>query len=345
MKINKANFQKKLLEFNNTHAIKKPWESDRDPYKIWLLEVLSQQTRMDQAMPYYERILASFPNIKSLADAQEDELFSLWKGLGYYSRARNLHSTAKYIAYDLKGCFPATYNELLKLKGVGSYTAAAIASFAYREDVSVLDGNVHRVLSRIFGISKTIQSSKDKQFFQDLTDQLLITGKSDLYNQAMMNFGSYHCKPQNPLCDSCGFSDSCIAYANNAIRSYPPPKQRPVLRDRYFYCLFVEYKGKYYLRKRTENDIWKGLYEGIMQEGQELDPDYWKGLGLDISKVMWSDWQIQTLSHQRVRMKIGLLTVETTHLPAKDFKPKTMTHILALPRIISKWWNYTRSCS
>jgi A/G-specific adenine glycosylase len=331
-------FQKYISEFYKQNSGYKPWNKDRDPYKIWVFEVVMQQTRMEQGLPYYERLINKFPTIKDLAEAEEDQLFSVWKGLGYYSRARNLQFTAKYIVNDLMGKFPNNYQELLGLKGVGEYTAAAIASFAFGENVAVLDGNVHRILSRYFGINKTIQSSIDKKYFQVIANELLVKGNSASFNQAMMDMGSQVCKPQNPVCQDCTFSSNCIAYIESKISALPPKKIRPVLRDRYFYCLFVEYQGKIYLEKRMDNDIWKGLYQGIVQEGEEIDLDFWKKKGIDVSKVDWGDWQTQTLSHQRVRMRLGRLMLGKNIKNHSQFLMIDDIKTYAMPRIVTKWW-------
>lgn len=343
MKLSKSqilSFQKSILEFHQRDCAVKPWKTDHNPYKIWVFEVVMQQTRMEQGLPYYERLIKKFPTIKHLAKADEDELFSVWKGLGYYSRARNLQFTAKYIVNELKGKFPLRYEDLLKLKGVGEYTAAAIASFAFGEDVAVLDGNVHRILSRYFGINKTIQSSIDKKYFQSIANQLLIVKKSALFNQAIMDMGSQVCKPQNPVCLDCSFSHSCQAYQRDKVADFPPKKIRPELKKRFFYCLFIEYKGKIYLEKRMENDIWKGLYQGIVQEGEELDVKFWDDKGIDSSKIEWSDWQAQTLSHQKVFMKLGKLKVARTKQDKLNFFELEELVKIALPRIMSKWCDY-----
>lgn len=344
MKLSKriiVEFQKNLLEFYIQNSTGKPWKKERNPYKIWLFEVIMQQTRMAQGIPYYERIIAKYPTLFDLAATSEDELFSLWKGLGYYSRARNLHYTAKFIVEKLNGKFPAKSSELIKLKGVGEYTAAAIASFAFGEDIAVLDGNVHRILSRIFGIDKTIASSTDKKYYQTLAQNLLPQGKSDEFNQAMMDLGSQICLPIGAKCDSCSMSSICYGYQKDKVKEFPPKKTKIELKIRHFYCLFVEYKGKIYLTKRTKNDIWKGLYEGIVQESKILDTKFWKNYSLDTSKIQWSDWQTQTLSHQKVYMKIGYIQVKKTTLPPSDFMPLAETPHIAFPRVISRWWEVT----
>lgn len=337
-KAQKVSFQKALFEFCTQSSLDKPWKKDKNPYKIWVFEVVMQQTRMDQGMPYYERIIEKFPRIQDLANATEDDLFSVWKGLGYYSRARNLHFTSKYIVDEMNGKFPDTYIELLKLKGVGEYTAAAIASFAFGQDVAVLDGNVHRVLARIFGIPKTIQSSTAKRFFQSLIDDLLFQGESSTFNQAMMDMGSFVCKPQIPNCLECVFSSQCKGYNLNRIADYPPAKFRPILKERHFYCIFVKQNDKFYLEKREKNDIWKGLYQGIMQEGEKIDLQFWKAKGIPIAKVKWSDMQTQTLSHQFIKMKIGVIELETSILDSSSYFEIDRLKAIPMPRILSKWW-------
>lgn len=334
-------FQKSLLDFYAQNQSDKPWKQDKNAYKIWVFEVVMQQTRMEQGFPYYERIIKKFPTVHSLAHSPEDELFSVWKGLGYYSRARNLQFTAKYIVNELNGVVPRTYLEWLKMKGVGEYTAAAIASFAYDEEVAVLDGNVHRLLSRVFGINKTIQSSADKTYFQTIANQLLIKGKSAIYNQAMMDMGSYVCKPQNPNCVECAFSLNCIAYSQDKISYFPPKKKRIELKERYFHCLFVSLGDKIYLEKRNEKDIWKGLYQGILQEGQEIDLDFWETKNINPLKISWSEWQTQLLSHQKIKIKIGRIAVKKTLLDTTNFIEYTSLKNYAMPRVLSKWWEET----
>ncbi len=344
MKLSKSqvqDFQNKILEFYKKNSGTKPWNKDKNPYKIWVFEVVMQQTRMEQGLPYYERLIKNFPTLYDLAQAEEDALFAVWKGLGYYSRARNLQFTAKYIVNELSGKFPSSYDDLLKLKGIGEYTAAAIASFAFGQNAAVLDGNVHRVLSRFFGLAKTIQSTTDKRYFQELVNQLLMSGKAAIFNQSMMDLGSQVCKPQNPVCENCVFSENCKAFSENRITDLPPKKVRPVLKERYFYLLFVEYKGKIYLEKRTENDIWRGLYQGIMQEGVKLDLDFWIGKDIDVTKVEWSDWQSQTLSHQKVFMKIGNIKVNVKKVYTSLLVNRIDLATIPFPRVVSRFLEST----
>ncbi|MEM9990488.1 MAG: A/G-specific adenine glycosylase, partial [Bacteroidota bacterium] len=198
-----------------------PWKGERNPYLIWLSEIILQQTRVEQGWPYYERFKAAYPTIQHLADAPEDEVLKMWEGLGYYSRARNLHFTAQHITYKLGGCFPNTYEDILKLKGVGTYTAAAIASFAYHLPHAVVDGNVYRVLSRYFGKTTPIDSTIGKKEFTQLANELLDSTQPHRFNQAIMDFGATQCKPKLPNCPNCPLQSHCTAFQQKTVNTYP----------------------------------------------------------------------------------------------------------------------------
>jgi A/G-specific adenine glycosylase len=238
-----------------------PWKGEKDPYRIWLSEVILQQTRVDQGLPYFGRFLARFPRIEDLAGASEDEVMKLWEGLGYYSRARNMHHTARYIVKERAGKFPDTYEELLQLKGVGAYIAAAIASFAFDRPHAVVDGNVFRVLSRFFGIEEPIDSTKGKKLFASLAGQLIDQARPGDYNQAIMDFGATHCTPVNPRCALCPLSEKCEALRKGATARIPAKSGKITRRERFFQYLLLNHNEKILLRKRTGNDIWRGLYE------------------------------------------------------------------------------------
>lgn len=227
-----------------------PWRKTTNPYNIWLSEIMLQQTRVAQGLPYYEAFISAFPTVFDLAKASEEEVLKLWQGLGYYSRARNLHSTAQYIASELNGEFPKDYKNLLKLKGVGDYTAAAIASIAYGEEVPVVDGNVYRVLSRYFGIEDDISLPKAKIEFQKLSKNLLPEGKASLYNQALMEFGALQCVPKSPDCTQCVFNSSCFALQKNRVGELPLKSKRTKVKNRYFYYLIIrDGEGNFVLNK------------------------------------------------------------------------------------------------
>ena len=239
-----------------------PWRETKNPYFIWLSEIMLQQTRVAQGLSYYKKFIEAFPSIFELAKANESTILKMWQGLGYYSRARNLHFTAKYIATELNGEFPATFNEIIKLKGIGDYTASAISSICFNEPTAVVDGNVYRVLSRYFGIKSPINSSSGIKEFKALAQVLIDKTQPGTFNQAIMDFGALHCKPQNPLCGSCLFSESCVALEQNRIKELPVKKNKIKVKKRYFnYLVIVTSNGKTILSERKGKGIWQGLYQ------------------------------------------------------------------------------------
>ncbi len=239
-----------------------PWKSTKDPYIIWLSEIILQQTRVAQGTPYFLAFTKAFPSVHDLANAPQDEVMRLWEGLGYYSRARNLHTAAKYISRELDGVFPDTYQTILKLKGVGPYTAAAIASFAYDLPHAVVDGNVYRVLSRYFGIETPIDTSTGKKTFAELADQILDREDPASYNQAIMNFGSMQCVPKNPDCGKCPLQSACRAFEMQKVTQLPIKSKKIKRKDRYFYFLLCfNEAGEIAINRRGAGDIWQGLYQ------------------------------------------------------------------------------------
>ena len=239
-----------------------PWRATKDPYEIWLSEIILQQTRVEQGKPYYFKFLDAYPNVFSLAAASEEEVLKLWQGLGYYSRARNLHFTAKYIVNKLDGKFPDSYRDLLKLKGVGDYTASAIASICYDEPQAAVDGNVFRVLSRIFGISTPTNTGAGVKEFKELGQQLIDKDDPGTFNQGLIEFGSEQCKPRQPLCGSCIFSHKCIAHNEQRIEELPVKLKNLKIKERHFnYLVFLSPEKKTILQQRRGKGIWQGLYE------------------------------------------------------------------------------------
>ncbi|MCG9791526.1 A/G-specific adenine glycosylase [Flavobacterium algicola] len=239
-----------------------PWRNTSNPYHIWLSEIMLQQTRVAQGTPYFLSFTSNFPTVLDLAKADEEQVLKLWQGLGYYSRARNLHKTAQYIAFELNSQFPNNYNDLLKLKGVGEYTAAAIASFSYNEVVPVVDGNVFRVLSRYFDIESDISIAATKKEFTALAAALIPNDNPALFNQAIMEFGAIQCTPKNPDCTICVFNDSCIALQKKKVDNLPVKSKKTKVRDRYFNYIVVEDENKNtIINKRTQKGIWHNLYE------------------------------------------------------------------------------------
>lgn len=263
-----ADFQYVLLEWYLENKRELPWRKTKDPYKIWLSEIILQQTRVNQGIDYYVRFIERFPTISDLAQAQEQEVLAMWQGLGYYSRARNLHSTARYIFYDLHGNFPGTYNELITLKGVGPYTAAAIASFAFGERRGVLDGNVFRVLSRLFDIKTPINSSNGQKEFSSLAQHLVNKKDPGTHNQALMEFGALICLPKNPACGACPFQVECVSLKRGNVNKLPVKTKKLKKKERFFlYKVFVNYdKNEVFLRKRKSKDIWQNLYDFHLTE-------------------------------------------------------------------------------
>jgi len=269
METDKSFFTKKLLRWNKDHNTRlMPWKGEPDPYKIWLSEIILQQTRVEQGWDYYNRFIAAFPDIKKLAGAPEQKVFKLWEGLGYYSRCKNLIVTAKFIAKEKQGKFPDNYEEILQLKGIGPYTAAAITSFAFNLPYAVVDGNVFRLLSRFFGISTPIDSSTGKKTFTALADELLDKKQPGIYNQAIMDLGAVICKPKNPACASCLLKARCVARLQGKTDQLPVKEGKLIKRSRWFYYFIIEQGGKVYIRKRGAKDIWENLYEFILLEAE-----------------------------------------------------------------------------
>ena len=248
-----------------------PWRNTTNPYLIWLSEIMLQQTKVAQGLPYFIAFTKAFPTIFDLANAREEQVLKLWQGLGYYSRARNLHATAKYIANDLNGNFPNNYKNLLLLKGVGEYTAAAIASFSYNEAVAVVDGNVFRVLSRYYNIDSDISDGKTKKEFQNLAQEILPIDKPALFNQAIMEFGALQCVPKNPNCENCIFSTSCGALQLKKVAQLPVKSKKTKVSNRYLnYLILKDSSSKYIVQKREGKGIWENLYEFPLIETNEL---------------------------------------------------------------------------
>ena len=262
----KRYFSDKIVKWYLNNARPLPWRTTTDPYLIWLSEVILQQTRVNQGLPYYEEFVRTFPSIQQLAHAPEQQVLRLWQGLGYYSRARNLHKCAKMIVEHHQGQFPSNYDDLLKLPGIGHYTAAAIASFCFDRHVAVLDGNVFRILSRIFGLQTAINSPEGKKVFTRLANELLSTQSPALHNQAAMEFGALLCTPQNPQCPECPFKSTCVAYNQNLVDTLPVKTKKLKSRKRYFFYLVVEKNRSLLMRKRLEKDIWHGLFDFVLIE-------------------------------------------------------------------------------
>lgn len=330
--MNKKVFSERIISWYEENKRHLPWRETRDPYKIWLSEIILQQTRINQGLPYYEVFINNFPDVFSLAKAPQDYVLRLWQGLGYYTRARNLHACAKKIVAEYGGVFPDSYSALQTLPGIGAYTAAAVASIAFGESVAVVDGNVFRVLARVFGIDKDIASNKGKEYFLVKANELIPAGQPDVYNQAVMEFGALHCTPVNPKCLACPLSDFCVANQRNLQHLLPVKSKKQKAKKRYFTYLVLSSNGRLLMRKREPGDIWQGLYDFVLLETKK--PFRVKALGLqekEFKKLeieFISNTYKHVLSHQQlitrfVRARIGSL--KETQALKKRFNLKSYT--------------------
>ena len=286
-------FIREIEKWYNQNGRLLPWRETRDPYCIWISEIILQQTRVSQGMDYYHRFIERFPRVEDLAAASEDEVMRMWQGLGYYSRARNLHAASKQIV-DI-GHFPDTYEEIRRLRGVGDYTAAAIASISFGLPRAVLDGNVYRVLSRYLGIETPIDTTAGQKTFRMLADEMLDAAHPSHYNQAIMDFGALQCTPQNPLCMYCPLQGSCVALAEGKVDMLPVKSHKTRVRDRYFCYLYIETKdGEVLIQRRGSGDIWQGLYQLPLIESLNgpIPPDEMA------KKYPGSELVIQGMTHQ-----------------------------------------------
>jgi len=301
------NFTVLLLRWYADNARKLPWRETRDPYRIWVSEIILQQTRVAQGYDYFLRFMQRFPTVGKLADASEDEVMNQWQGLGYYSRARNLHAASRQI--QQLGHFPDTYDEIRALKGVGDYTAAAIASLAFGLPYAVVDGNVYRVLSRYFGIDVPIDSTQGKHLFSALANEMLDEGCPADYNQAIMDFGAIQCTPKSPRCMLCPLADSCQALASGRVEQLPVKQHQTRIRDRFFTYIYVRYQGDTLLKRRGGGDIWQGLYQPPMHESLQpmtlLEVEAWAGEYGVLTQL--SNGIVHQLTHQRLHADFYLL--------------------------------------
>jgi len=289
-----------------------PWRDTSNPYHIWLSEIILQQTRIDQGLAYYMRFIQEFPTISDLAGASEDQILKLWQGLGYYSRARNLHFTAKYIQEFHHAIFPDNYQSIRSLKGIGDYTAAAIASISFNLQFPAVDGNVYRVLSRFFGISEPIDTNSGKKIFLALAHELIKGTDPGMHNQALMEFGALQCTPKNPDCLQCPLNDSCYAFSTKKIGELPVKQNKTKQRNRYFNYIVLTGQNHIWIRKRVEKDIWKNLFEFPIVETAD-EPSIETLIGISrFQQIVQSEpavienvsnWKIHILSHQRIHYR------------------------------------------
>jgi A/G-specific adenine glycosylase len=315
-----------------------PWKSEKDPYKIWLSEVILQQTRAQQGLPYYLSFTEAYPTIHDMAAAKDDDAFRIWQGLGYYNRCRNMLATARYISGTLKGKFPNSYEELIQLKGVGPYTAAAIASFAYGQPHAVVDGNVYRVLARYFGIETPFDTTEGKKAFSALAQELLAKKDTAAYNQAIMDLGATVCTPRNPVCNDCPLQKKCIAYHDGVIELLPVKSKKVTVRKRYFHYLLLHWKDTIWIHKRPGGDIWEDLHEPYLIENESplsikelIKHPKFKETDLNFSEIKNVGNSTQRLTHQLINAHFFSVTL--TKKPTLKKEKGTWSDINALKKI------------
>ncbi|MGB5264533.1 MAG: A/G-specific adenine glycosylase [Lutimonas sp.] len=322
-----------------------PWRESKDPYIIWLSEVILQQTRIAQGTDYFIQFTQQFPNVFALASASEDEVLKLWQGLGYYSRARNLHHTAKLIVNQFGGVFPKTYEDLKKLKGIGDYTASAISSICFNEVRAVVDGNVYRVLSRYFNIDTAINSSSGVKEFKAIAQNIISEKDPGLHNEALMELGALICTPRNPKCEVCPLSESCLAIKNNKVDSLPYKLRKIKTKTRYFnFIVFNIANQKTVLEQRKEKDIWQHLYQfPLIESGEELghesilESQILDGLDQDESfqlKLFNQHNIVHILTHQKILAKFWVIQTKSDHKNAVEWNNVSN---FAVPVIISNF--------
>ncbi len=345
----KRAFGQKLFQWYQLHQRDLPWRKTHDPYHIWISEIILQQTQVVQGLDYYLRFIAQFPTLADLAAASEEQVLKLWQGLGYYSRARNLHTAAKQVMTEFNGVFPKTHGQILSLKGIGDYTAAAVSSFAYNLPYAVLDGNVYRLLSRLFGIETPIDTPAAKKEFYSLVQSLLVKKDPAQFNNAIMEFGAIQCTPKTPNCTACIFKDKCVAFKTQQVHFLPTKKRKLKQRNRFFnYLLILDDEDNFYIEKR-EKGIWKNLYQLPLIETAEAIGAI-KVIKTDAFAALFSNTKfeilnttelpVHLLSHQRIYSNFITIKVES-----HDFSPlwkkvdHESVHGYPLPKLIESFLN------
>lgn len=345
-------FSHNIIKWYHDNKRDLPWRNTDDPYIIWLSEVILQQTRVDQGMPYFHKFAEKFPSVKQFALATEDEILNLWQGLGYYSRARNMHQAAQQVLRDFDGQFPVDYHDLLRLKGIGEYTAAAVASFAGGQAKAVVDGNVYRVLSRYFNVDTPINTGRGKKEFQYLADEVMDSSQPGLFNQAIMEFGALQCKPRNPLCKTCVLRTQCLAYAAGTVDQLPKKQKAKPPRKRYFHYFLVQDGDRLLMHKRGDGDIWTNMYqlpliEAMVDSSSDqiplpgsygLDKQFEAFFGKTIPLTLLEGPVIHLLSHQQIHAYFWSIAAESIeHLVIKqnwNYVNTKDLNTLAKPKLI-----------
>ncbi|MDX9748064.1 MAG: A/G-specific adenine glycosylase [Paludibacter sp.] len=326
-----------------------PWRETRDPYRIWISEVILQQTRVNQGMEYYLRFVDRFPDVRSLAEASEQEVLAMWQGLGYYSRARNLHTAAKQVVSQHKGIFPRSYEAVRDLKGIGDYTAAAICSIAYDLPYAVVDGNVYRVLSRLFAIDTPVDSTQGKKEFQELAQTILEVKNPGLHNQAIMEFGALACVPANPDCENCPLQMNCRAYELDLVRQLPVKAKKTEVKELFYTYLYIHSGEEVVLQKRSSvNNIWKNMYEfPLIEASHLLTPEEVVSHPhlLEIGPFTLNPQPIDfthLLSHRKINARFYRIEIDTVSSFMKNSLITTLQeiHHYPIPRLITRFLEY-----
>jgi len=347
------NFAAQIINWYGKNKRDLPWRKTHDPYKIWLSEIILQQTRVEQGLSYYNKFIETFPTIHDLANAPTDRVMKLWQGLGYYSRARNLHFTAQFVSNELNGVFPETFEKLRTLKGVGDYTAAAIASFAFNKASAVVDGNVMRVITRIFGITEPINVVATKKEIIKIAEELISLDEPGLFNQAMMEFGALQCRPASPACQECCMKKICFAWQNKMVEDIPFKTKKPAVKKRYLNYLVISLnkgpKKHLYIKKRMENDIWRNLYDfPCIETIGQLEPETlilsaeWRSMFKRNKPVVNHVSEIfkHQLTHQMIYARFYEVTIKSP-IVAIDHNITLITQEnlkkYAIPRLIEKY--------
>ncbi len=319
-----------------------PWRSTNDPYLIWLSEIILQQTRVAQGLSYYLKFTQNYPTVFDLAHASEQDVLNDWQGLGYYSRARNLHTTAKIIASEYKGVFPKTFLEIKKLKGIGDYTAAAISSFAFNLPHAVVDGNVYRVLSRVFNIDLPIDSTEGQKYFAQLAQELLPNNDAAIHNQAIMEMGAVQCLPTNPLCDSCPLLEKCLSYQLKNTYERPVKSKKTKTRDRFFHFLIFQQDNQLFLEKRESKDIWQHLFQfPLIETIEELTKKEMLKVifeKFEMTPKLESEKVVHILSHQKINARFYFFDCFPSNLPSTFLRiNRKDIQDFPLPRLIDRF--------
>jgi A/G-specific adenine glycosylase len=342
-------FKKLLSNWYRQNKRDLPWRNSNNPYYIWVSEIILQQTRVAQGIGYYNRFIESFPTVFDLAKAEEDDVLKVWQGLGYYSRARNMQTAAKMIVQDYNGDMPKDYDKLIKVKGIGPYSAGAIASFAFKLPTPAIDGNVYRVISRVFGVFSSPYTAAGKKEFQDIVFDLMDKDHPDVFNQGLLDFGALQCVPRNPKCINCPFSQYCYAYRNNVIDSLPVKGKKIDVRDRYFNYLLIRYNNYTFISKRGGNDIWQSLYEfplietsRVMEINDLTEREEWNLLfyNLQPQVVYYSPIVKHLLSHQNIFTRFIVVEIKSTSENLRNGYKQVLTSEIdnySVPRVIDSF--------